>query len=151
MTEAFAQDMGFDPDCLHLTIPAGEAVARWLKREHPQNTAKLVARKAGMDPRSVENILEGHLSGPNLTRLLRAYGWSLLATVGAAVIGETYENSLHRELEDIAHERRGLEEREERLRGSWARLRARRSVDGDRLRLVHPEDADAGGQVRGLG
>lgn len=140
MTGTWTQIMGLDPHELQLSLPLGEAVARYLKHAHPENTAKNVARRAGLDPRTVENILEHHLSGPTMTKLLLAYGWEFGAVVIAAVVGESYEDSISRELEGIAHERREIEERERRLRGSYARLHARRAVDRGGLRLVHPEE-----------
>jgi pimeloyl-ACP methyl ester carboxylesterase len=127
---------------LQLSLSAGEAVARWLKHRHPEHTAKLVAKDAGLDPRTVENILEGHLSGPTYTKLLRAYRFPLGMTVLAAVLGETYEDCITRELEDIAHDRRELDASEAHLRNSYARLRARRSVDPGGLRLVSPPSRD---------
>lgn len=130
--------MEYDPYELRLTAQIGEAVARWLKHRHPNNTAKLVARDTGADPRTVENMLAGHLSAQSLQRLLKAYGWPFLSAVGAATIGETYEASLKREIEEISHERRQLDAQEQRLRGHYANLRARRSVDGGELRLVSP-------------
>lgn len=151
MTETWTQIMGLDPHELQLSLNAGEAVSRWLKHRHPANTAKLVARDTGLDPRTVENILEGHLSGTTLTKLLLAYRYGLGMTVMAAVLGETYEDSITRELEDIANDRRELDAHETRLRGRYARLRARRSVDPGGLRLVHPEDADPGRADRRVG
>jgi predicted transcriptional regulator len=146
MAEVWNEVMGRHPQ-LMLTLNSGEAIGTWLRREHPRETIKAIANNAGIDRRTAENILQGHLSAVTFTKLVRAYGWRFMAAVGAEMIGETYEQYLHRELEDIAHERRGLEEREGRLRDSWARLRARGAVDGGVLRLVHPEDADSAGEV----
>lgn len=151
MTQEWTQVMGLDPYELQLSLPAGEAVARFLRHRHPKNTAKSVARDANMDPRTVENVLDGHLSGPVLTKLLLAYGWEMGAPLIAAIVGETYEQSITRELEGIAHERRELEDREQRLRGSYARLRARSAVGPGGLRLVAPEDRDAGRKGRQRG
>lgn len=151
MSENWTQIMGFDPYELQLSLSAGEAVARWLKHRHPANTAKLVAKDAGLDPRTVENILQGHLSGSTLTALLKAYRFGLGMTVMAAVLGETYEDSIARELEEIAHDRRQLEADEARLRSAHARLRARRSVDPGGLRLVHPEDSYPSREDRRIG
>lgn len=134
--------MGLDPYELQLSLSAGEAVARFLRFKHPANTAKLVARDAGIDPRTVENILDGHISGTTLTKLLVAYDWEFGGVMVSAVVGETYEQSITRELEGIAHERREIEVREQRLRGAYARVHARRAVDPGGLRLVHPEDRD---------
>lgn len=143
--------MGHDPQLLQLPLTVGEAVGRWLKHQHPNNTAKQVARDVGVDPRTAENLLAGHLSALTFTKLVRAYGWPFLATVGAASIGETYEQSINRELEAIDRERQRLDEMEARARASWAAVRARGSVDGGGLRLVHPEDGHAIGEVRRQG
>lgn len=141
--------MGLDPYELHLSLQAGDAVARWLKNEHPEHTAKNVARKAGLDPRTVENILDRHLSGPTLTKLLLAYGWRFGSQVLTAVLGETYEQSIERELQEIADARAQLDDAERRARDSWARARARGSVDRGGLRLVAESDGDTGGEVGG--
>lgn len=148
MAQDWTQIMGFDPQELHLSLSVGEAVGRWLKHRHPINTAKEVARAAGVDPRTAENILAGHLSANTFTRLCRAYGWAFLAAVGAATIGEAYEDAINRELEEIANERRDIEARERRLRGSYARLHTRRTVDPGGLRLVHPADEPADREAR---
>lgn len=140
MSATWTEVMGLEPYDLQLSLPAGEAVARWLKHHHPMHTAKLVARDTGLDPRTVENILDGHISGATLTKLILAYRFAFGLTILEAVLGETYAESLEHELEDIAHERRELDTREEDLRGSWARLRARSAVDGLGLRLV-PQEA----------
>lgn len=140
--------MGLAPDELRLSAQVGDAVARWLKHHHPNNTAKLVARDTGADPRTVENMLAGHLSAQSLQRLLRAYGWPFLSAVGAATIGETYEDSIEREIKEIAHERRQLDEQEQRLRDSHARVRARSAVDRGGLRLVHPQDDEPRREAR---
>ncbi len=131
--------MGLGPYDLQLSLPAGDAVARWLRHRHPMHTAKMVARDTGLDPKTVENILAGHLSGATLTKLILAYRFAFGLTVLEAVLGETYAEALENELEDIAHERRELDAKENALRGDWARLRARRSVDNRGLRLVPPE------------
>jgi hypothetical protein len=151
MSEGFLEFMGHDPYKLQLSPAMGEAVSKWLKHLHPTNTAKMVARDAGLDTRTAENILDEHLSGVTFTKLLRAYGWRFLTAVGAAVIGETYENSINRELEEIAHDRRELEAREASLRNSYARLRARSSLDPGGLRLVSEKDPDARGEDRSFG
>lgn len=146
MTQEWAQIMGLDPYELQLPLAAGEAVARWLKHRHPVNTAKLVAKDTGLDPRTVENILDGHLSGPTITRLLKAYRFALGMPFLCAVLGETYEQSITRELESVANDRRELDEREQSLRASYARLHARSTVDGGALRLVHPAHGEPIGQ-----
>lgn len=155
MTQDWTEIMGLDPYELQLSLSAGEAVARFLRHEHPVNTAKLVAKRTGMDARTVENILDRHLSGPTLTKLILAYRSRFVLTLGAAVMGIAIEDDINREIEEIAHERRELEAREAGLRARHGALRARRAVDARGLRLVHPEDSDTprevGGERRGVG
>lgn len=151
MTDGMMQFMGYDPYKMHLTAPMGEAVSKWLKHRYPDNTAKTVAREADLDTRTADNILAGHLSGVTITKLMRAYGWGFMAAVGAAVIGETYEKSITREIEEIANERRQLDALETHLRDRYARLRARGALDPGGLRLVHPEDTDTSREDRRLG
>lgn len=148
MTEGICDFMGYDPHNLRLTAQVGEAVSCWLRAHHKRDAAKNIARNIGCDVRTAENILQGHLSGTTLTKLLAAYGWPFLAGIGAAVIGETYEQAIERELEDIANARRQLDEAERRARGSWARVRARGSVDRGALRLVSETDGNARREAR---
>lgn len=138
--------MGLDPYSLQLSLPAGEAVARWLRDRYPQNTAKLVARDTGMDVRTVENVLAGHLSGPTITKLIMTYRSGLGLALLAAIMGQSVEQDIERELREIADERRQLDKADDDLRARYAALRARGSADGGRLRLVHPQDAGAGRQ-----
>lgn len=147
MTDGILDFMGFGPHELRLSATAAEAVSKWLRHRHPANTAKKVAKDTGADPRTAENMIAGHLSAATFTRLLRAYGWPFLAAIGAAVIGESYEDSIHREIGAIANERRDLEEREARLRGAYARVRVRGTVDAGHLRLVPEKDPDARREV----
>lgn len=148
MNRDWTQVMGLRPDELQLSLSAGEAVARWVKDRHPQNTAKLVARDTGMDPRTVENVLAGHLSGATLTRLILAYRSRFVLHVAAAVMGEDIEDDITRELQEIADERRQLDEMEAGLRARRGALRAGGAVDRGGLRLVHPQDGDARREVR---
>jgi len=143
MVDGASHNMGFHPQDLQLTLDAGEAVGRWLRDRYPTHTAKHVARDLQCDVRTAENVIDGHLSKTTITRLLRAYGFSLLLHVGASVLGETYEQSIHRQLEEIADDRRRLDTQEEDLRNRHALARARGAVDGGVLRLVHPQDLDA--------
>lgn len=136
------QIMARDPYTLQLSPHVGEAVSRYLKYRHPANTAKLVARQAGIDPRTADNILDGHLSATTCTKLFVAYGWDLISCIGTAVTGVTYEQSINNELEAIAHARRELDEAEGRSRAAWEALRARRSVGDSGLRLVPEIDTD---------
>lgn len=141
------QVMGLEPYELPLPLELGDAVSRWLVNRYPTNTDKLVARDARnrgatLDPRTVENIRAGHLSGRTLSALLKTYGWPFGRQVLAAVIGETIEQSIERELKDITDDWRDLEDRERELRQRYARIRARGAVGAGGLRLVPPPDAD---------
>lgn len=149
MTEGLLDFMEFDPQLLRLPAPMNVALRQWLKKRHPEQTASRVSRDINCDVRTAENILQGHLSSLTLTKLLNAYGWSFLAGVGAAVIGETYEQAIERELQEIAHARAQLDDAERRARGSWARVRARGSVDRGGLRLVPEADGDTRREGRG--
>ncbi len=155
MSAKWGQVVGLDPYALQLSLPAGEAVARWLKNRHPQHTAKRVAQETGLDPRTVENILAGHLSGSTITTLIVTYRSPFLLNWGAAVMGASVEDDITRELEEIADERRCLDDMEASTRALRGTLRARGAVDGGGLRLVHPQERDAGRdhrrQGRGLG
>ena len=147
------QIMGLDPYELPLPLELGDAVARWLVNRHPTNTDKLVARDAALrgqtlDPRTVENIRNGHLSGKTLSALLRTYRWPFARQVVAAVLTETIEQSIERELKDIAHERRELDERERDLSEDHARIRARHALGSGGLRLVHPPNDGADSEDR---
>lgn len=128
----------------------------------------LYARKAAGDAKSkqlwvektwdlkayeAKDLLKGNCSEAVWERILKHKngGWRVLLPIMGSVIGHTLEDFLHRELEDIANERRELEARETRLRGGYARLRARRSVDHRGLRLVPQEDPGARREGGGIG
>jgi hypothetical protein len=132
--------MGFDPQLLQMPLTAGEAVGRWLKQHHPINTAKLVARDVGVDLRTAENLLRGHLSALTFTKVVKVYGWPFLAAVGAATIGETYDQFIASEIEAVERAKQRLEEDQARMRARYEALRAHRAQGSARLRLVDAED-----------
>jgi hypothetical protein len=148
MTDGWTQIMGLDPYELQLSLPAGEAVARYLRHKYPENTAKLVSQDTGLDPRTVENVLDRHLSGPTLTKLVLAYRLDLGLTLISAILGESIEQAAHREIEEIADARRRLEEREGAVRGRYAAMRAVAAVEPRGLRLVPQDGLGAGGERR---
>jgi hypothetical protein len=78
----------------------GLAVARELRRLHPDNTSGYVAQRLRCTKTAAENLLGGHLSAKSITRLTRAYGLGFMIDVSAAVAGETLEGFIeHRAAE----------------------------------------------------
>lgn len=120
-----------------------EALGLYARRTWPRDTAKSAAREWGLPLATASNLLKGHASDATVTKVLRAGGWRLASAVVGAVIGQSYDDFLHSELEAIAHERARIEDQETRIRQRYAAHRARSAVAGGGLVLVHPQDGDA--------
>lgn len=125
---------------LPLSRDLREAVARYAKMAWPAKTSGHVAHAWGLDHETARNLLKGHASDATLTKVFRNGGWQVASAVLGAVIGETYEAFIEKELEEIADERRRLEDIERAARNKWSRVLAHRAADGGELRLVAQED-----------
>lgn len=99
----------------------GEALARMVRTRWPRDTAKAVAKAWDIDITTAQNVTRGHASERTLTKAIRAEGWSLLAPLGEALTGQSYEHHLTRALEETARAQRQLEDRRDRVRDLEAR------------------------------
>ena len=125
-----------------------EGLAIYARRTWPRDTAKAIAREWGLAATTAANLLKGHASDATVTRVLRAGGWRLASAVVGAVIGQSYDDFIHSELEAIAHERAHFDAREADLRRRYAAVRARRSVGAAGLVLAPPLPAEPGREGR---
>ena len=119
-------------------------------RMEASRNARRAPRSAGVSVigTTAANLLKGHASDATVTRVLRAGGWRLASAVVGAVIGQSYDDFLHSELEAIAHERAHFDAREADLRRRYAAVRARRSVGAAGLVLAPPLLAEPGREGR---
>lgn len=82
-------------------LSIGEALADLARQKYPRDTAKHIARAWGIDASTAANVVRGHASERTLTKAIKAEGWGLLACLGAALTGETYEQFEERQLQQI--------------------------------------------------
>ena len=146
--------MGDFPGLLPLTFqPAdnlGESVSAWVRHRFPRDTAKKLAQFADLDPKTAQNIvIARHVSAPSLTKMVRAFGWPFLMDVGSALLRETHDEWVNREIEDIANAQAQLQAMEAALRTRREAARALRSLAPSGLCLVPETDAHARGAEHG--
>lgn len=108
-----------EPDFYGRTM--GEALARQARLRWPRNTAKTVAREWGIDPSTADNLLRGHASERTITKAIKAEGWPLLAALGAALTGQTYDQHIQFMIEETDRARAKLERRRDQVRALEAR------------------------------
>ena len=125
-----------------------EALGLYARRKWRRDTAKQAAKAWGLPHATASNLLKGHASDATVTRVLRAGGWRLASAVVGAVIGQSYDQFLHQELEAIAHERAQFDTREADLRRRYAAVRARRAVGSAGLVLASPPSAEPAHESR---
>lgn len=108
------------------------AISAALRRQFPAHTVKTVAGHLNCSPKTAENILNGHLSGATITKLIAAYGpgWVAERTMEAAGLTlETYIQTQVAEAESAAA--RARERAQEARRIHEAYQAARRGDPGD--------------------
>lgn len=69
----------------------GMAVAAQIRRRHQYHTAKTLAQDLGIEVKTAENILRGHLSSRTMTLIVMAYGPGPIIEAAASVAGHTLE------------------------------------------------------------
>lgn len=117
-----ATGMGFVPlDRQLFALGVGEALARAVKQRWPHHTAKQLERTWGVDRTTAANIVKGHASERTITKAIQAEGWPLLAVLGEALTGLTYDQHLQSEIEEIERAKQRLETRRERMAEMVAR------------------------------
>ncbi len=137
--------VGLEPRSFQPADNLGESVSAWVRHRFPRDTAKKLAQFADLDPKTAQNIvIARHVSAPSPTKMVRAFGWPFLMDVGSALLRETHEEWVNREIEDIANAQRRLEDLEAQLRARRGAMRALRAMDRRGLCLVAEEDQRAG-------
>lgn len=99
----------------------GEALARLARKRWPRDTAKQVARAWDLDHCTAENVTRGKASERTITKAIKAEGWALLAPLGEALTGLTFEQHLNTIIEETERARQRLEGRRDRVRHLEAR------------------------------
>ena len=84
-------------------------LAAALKRRHPFHTTKLVSQDLGSTLKAAENLLAGHLSGPMLSRLIGAYGPSIIIEAGLGAAGTSLDQFIRDEALRAQQEQRRWE------------------------------------------
>lgn len=134
----------------------GESVSAWLRHRFPRDTAKMTALYAGLDVKTAQNAVTSRIvSATTLTKLIRAFGWPFLMEVGAALLRETYDEAITKEIKEIADAQQRLQDLGDAVRNRREGLRARRALGAGGLVLVPPNggatDRRDGPEGRGLG
>jgi hypothetical protein len=111
------------------TACLSRALADALKQRYPYHTAKMVARDMGSTAKAAENLLNGHLSGPSLGKLILTYGPGFVAEAVMTAAGLTLETYIERQAEEADAAARRAQERAHELHELQARMRADRSRD----------------------
>lgn len=127
-------------------LSIGEALADLARQKYPRDTAKHIARAWGIDASTAANVVKGHASERTLTKAIKAEGWGLLACLGAALTGETYEQFEERQLQQIIERAADASQKLVQLR-SRREAMASQSLDPDALGDRRPAD-DLGARDR---
>lgn len=127
-------------------LSMGEALADLARQKYPRDTAKHIARAWGIDASTAANVVKGHASERTLTKAIKAEGWGLLACLGAALTGETYEQFEERQLQQIIERAADASQKLVQLRTRREAM-ASQSLDPDALGDRRPAD-DLGARDR---
>lgn len=100
----------------------GEAVQTVIRRRWRSNAAKMLEQQWDLDPRTAKNVVQtGNVSERTLNKAIRAEGWSLLAELGEALTGQSYEDHLASLIEDTRRAQEHLARRRDHVRDLEAR------------------------------
>lgn len=113
-------------------LSLGEALSELARQRYPRDTAKHLAKAWDIDPATAANVVKGHASERTLTKAIKAEGWGLLACLGAALTGETYEQFEERQLQQIIERAADASQKLVQLR-SRREAMASQSLDPDAL------------------
>lgn len=117
----------------------GESVSAWLRHRFPRDTAKMAALYAGLDVKTAQNVVTSRIvSATTLLKLARAFGWQFWRDIGTAVLRETYEEAINKEIEEIANAQQRLQDLGDAVRNRREAMRARRALGSGGLVLVPP-------------
>lgn len=113
MTAWSSDFMSSGPQLFPGTI--GDHVARMVRTRWPRDTAKHIARAWDLDPKTAKNVTLGHVSERTITKAIAAEGWAILAPLGEAMTGRTYEQHLQSLLDEADRVRERIEDRRQRV------------------------------------
>lgn len=82
----------------------GGALRAYARRAWPTDTAKLAARRWGVDPETGRNVAKGHVSARTLTRAIQADGYDVLDALGQSLTGLSRAEWEHRKLQQMQEE-----------------------------------------------
>ena len=102
----------------------GEALAKMVRSRWPANTTKHVAKAWDLDAATAANLVRGSASERTVTKAIKAEGWSLLAPLGEALTGQSYDQFLQERVEELEHAKRRQEARRDRLQALQRRADA---------------------------
>ena len=103
-------------------VTIGEAVRGVIRRRWRSNAAKMLEREWDLDPKTAKNVVQsGNVSERTLSKAIRAEGWTLLAELGEALTGQTYEDHLASLIEETRRAQERLARRRDHVRDLEAR------------------------------
>lgn len=97
-----------------LDMPSREALAAYCRRQWPEHTAKSVARAFNLTVDEARSVVAGRASSATMDRVWKAGGWSLILSVMASVVGQSFDDFIAMEKKRLRDERRDSEERLQR-------------------------------------
>lgn len=122
MTSGAWEIVGTDDRELPIEKTIGDAVRGLVRRRWKTNTAKMLERQWGLDPKTARNVVgSGHVSERTLTKAVRAEGWDFIAALGVELTGRTYDQHLAYIIEQETHAQKDRE----RHRDNVVRLQTR--------------------------
>lgn len=116
----------------------GDAFAELIHRRWPRDTAKTIARRYDLDPSTAVNAVKGHVSERTITKAIAKDGWALLAPLGEAMTGQTYDAHLQTLVQEAADAHARARARHERTVALEAR------AGGVQRLLAGPHDRGEG-------
>ena len=117
MTSTGWEIVGLNDRNLPLGKTIGDAVRDLVRKRWPNNTAKMIERDLGLDPKTAKNVVgSGHVSERTLTKAVRAEGWDFLDALGQEVTGLSHAQHLTRIIEREAHVQKEREAERDHVR-----------------------------------
>lgn len=112
----------------------GMAVAAQIRRRHRYHTAKTLAQDLGIELKTAENILRGHLSSRTMTLIVMAYGPGPVIEAAASVAGHTLETFIIEQAAEAERAEARARERASEFHRLRSKLHTGRRSDPERDR-----------------